>query len=406
VDSLITAAARALAVGDPLGALKRVALRDDAPALALRGTAMAQLGDLDRARALLRRAARAYGVREDLFRARCLLAEAEIALASRDLRWSSESLSVVRKTLERHGDRANATHARYLEVRRMLLVGRLDEVERALTELDPRVSPPALRAVHELIVAGVALRRVEAKAAAAALARANAAAIESGIPALRAEVDAASSSLASPAARLITNGRARDIPLSEVEALFASPTLIVDACRFNVRKAHRVIELAKRPALFMLARLLAEAWPEDVPRQTLVARAYRARRIDETYRARLRVEIARLRKTLGTLADIVATPRGFAISPRGACDIVVLAHTVDDEHAAVLALLTDGESWSSSALALALRTSPRTVQRALETLARAGKVQPLGKGRARRWITSPLPGITTSLLLPTALMSG
>jgi DNA-binding winged helix-turn-helix (wHTH) protein len=196
------------------------------------------------------------------------------------------------------------------------------------------------------------------------------------------------------------------MPLSEVEALFASPTLIVDACRFSVRKAHRVIELAKRPALFMLARLLAEAWPEDVPRQTLVARAYRARRIDETYRARLRVEIARLRKTLGTLADIVATPRGFAISPRGACDIVVLAHTVDDEHAAVLALLTDGESWSSSALALALRTSPRTVQRALETLARAGKVQPLGKGRARRWITSPLPGITTSLLLPTALMSG
>jgi hypothetical protein len=400
MDSLITAAAHALARGDPLGALKRVALRDDAPALALRGTAMAQLGDLDRARALLRRAARAYGAREGLFRARCLLAEAEIALASRDLRPSSQSLSAVQMILEQYGDHANATHARYLEVRRMLLIGRLDDAERALPKLDPKASPPAVRAVHELIVAGIALRRVRATAAAEALARASTAAAESAIPALMAEAEAALSSLTSPAARLISRGIARHVRLEEVEALFYSSTLVVDACRFSVRQANRVIELARRPVLFTLARLLAEAWPNDVPRESLVARAYRARRIDETYRARLRVEIGRLRRSLRTLAEVVATPRGFAISPRGAGEIAVLAQPVDDEHAAVLALLADGESWSSSALALALGSSARTVQRALESLARTDKVQPMGKGRARRWITPPLPGITTSLLLP------
>lgn len=404
MDSLITAAARALAVGDPLGALKRVALREDAPALALRGTAMAQLGDLDRARALLRRAARAFGAREGLFRARCLLAEAEIALASRDLRSASQSLSSVRMVLERFGDRANAIHARYLEIRRMLLVGRLDEAEHALSDLDPNGSAPAVRAVHELIVAGIALRRVQAEAASKALARARAAAEESAIPALTAEVDAVLASLASPAARLITHGTARDLKLKDVETLFSSATLVVDACRFSVRKADRVIELAKRPALFTLARLLAEAWPNDVPREVLVARAYRSRHIDETYRARLRVEIGRLRRAIRTMADVVATPRGFALSPRNAREIAVLARPVDDEHAAVLALLADGESWSSSALSLALGTSPRTVQRALESLAKTGKVEPTGKGRARRWITAPLPGITTSLLLPAPLI--
>jgi hypothetical protein len=404
MDSLITAAAQALALGDPLGALKRVALREDAPALALRGTAMAQLGDLGRARSLLRRAARAYGARESLFRARCLLAEAEIALASRDLRSSAEHLSAVRKTLERHGDGINAAHARYLEVRRMLLLGRLGAAERALSNLDPGTAPPALRAVHELMTAGIALRKVAAKAAAEALGRAAHAARASGIPALQAEVDAAAAALAGPAARLITAGTQRDLRLEDVEALFASSTLVVDACRFSVRKGAQVIELAKRPALFMLARILAESWPADVPRETLVLRAYRARRIDETYRARLRVEIGRLRKALRGVADLVATQRGFAISLRGTREIVVLARPVDDENGAVLALLADGESWSSSALALALGSSPRTVQRALQSLARAGKVQHMGQARARRWITPPLPGITTSLLLPASLI--
>jgi len=400
VDSLITAAARALAVGDPLGALKRIALREDAPALALRGTAMAQLGDFPRARILLRRAARAYGAREALSRARCLVAEAEIALASRDLSWSSKSLNAARTTLEQHGDRINAAHAQYLEIRRLLLIGHLKEARHALGRLAPNALPPPLRAVHELLIAGIAVRQVQARAARGALARAARAARQAGIPALAAEVQAASLALTTPVGRLVARGTARELLLEEVEALLSSRTLVVDACRFSVRQAGTVIELARRPVLFMLARLLAEAWPGDVPRETLVARIFRAKRADETYRVRLRVEVGRLRRALRALADVIATKQGFAVLPRRGQQIVVLARPVEDEHAAVLALLADGESWSSSALALALRASARTVQRALESLAGAGKVQALGRGRARRWVTPSQSGITTTLLLP------
>src|SRR5207247_8279507 len=178
MDSLITAAARALAAGDPLGALNRVALRDDAPALALRGIAMAQLGDLVRAKTLLRSAARAFGPKEAVARARCVVAEAEIALVSRDLGWPTKAVDAARVTLEAHGDRVNAAHARNLEVRRLLLIGRIDEAGHALAELNPAAFPPASRAAHELLVAGVALRRLQTKAARTALTRAGHAARE------------------------------------------------------------------------------------------------------------------------------------------------------------------------------------------------------------------------------------
>src|SRR6476661_1042621 len=136
MESLITAAARALEAGDPLGALNRVALRNDAPSLALRGIAMAQLGDLARAKALIRSAARAFGPREAVTRARCVVAEAEIALVSRDLGWPPRTLDAARATLEAHGDRVNAAHARILEIRRLLLIGHLDEAEQALAGLN------------------------------------------------------------------------------------------------------------------------------------------------------------------------------------------------------------------------------------------------------------------------------
>jgi hypothetical protein len=405
MDSLITAAARALAAGDSLGALKRVALRDDAPALALRGIAMAQLGDLVRAKALLRRAARAFGPKEAVARARCVVAEAEIALVSRDLGWAAKVLDAARATLEEHGDRVNAAHARYLEVRRLLLIGRVDQAERTLAELDPAPLPPASRTVHELVVAGIAIRRLRTKAARAALARAERAARHARIPALTAEVDSAVLVLNTPAARLIASGEERLLLLEEVEALLASKAFVVDACRHVVRDARTVVSLARRPVLFALARALGEAWPGDVPRDTLVARAFGAKRADESHRARLRVEVGRLRTVLRTLADVGATKRGFALAPRRAREVVVLARPteIDEEHAAVLAFLADGESWSSSALALALGTSQRTVQRALDSLAAAGKVQSFGRGRARRWITPPVPGFTTTLLLPAPL---
>jgi hypothetical protein len=402
VDSLITAAALALAAGDHLGALKRVALRDDAPALALRGIAMAQLGDLVRAKSLLRKAARAFGPKEVVAQARCVVAEAEIALVSRDLGWPAKALDAARATLEEHGDLANAAHARYLEVRRLLLIGRIDEAERRLAELDPTPFPPASRAAHELVVAGIAMRRLRTKAARAALARAERAARHARIPALTTEVESASLVLNTPAARLIARGEERLLRLEEVEALLASNAIVVDACRYVVRGNGRVVSLARRPVLFALARALGEAWPGDVPRDTLLARAFGSKMTDESHRARLRVEVGRLRNLLRALADVVATKRGFALVPR-AGEVVVLAWPVDEEHATVLALLADGESWSSSALALALRTSQRTVQRGLDSLAAAGKVQAFGRGRARRWMTPPVAGFTTSLLLPAPL---
>jgi hypothetical protein len=405
MDSLITAAARALARGDPLGALNRIALRDDAPALALRGIAMAQLGDLVRAKALLGAAARAFGPKESVARARCVVAEAEIALVSRDLGWPAKSLDAARMTLETRGDRVNADHARNLELRRLLLLGRLNEAERTLATLDPTALPPASRAARELVVAGIAIRRLQTKAARAALTRAEHAAREADIPALIAEVESASLVLNTTAARLIMRGEEHLLLLEEVEALLASEAFIVDACRHVVRDAGMVVSLATRPVLFALARALGEAWPGDVPRSTLLARAFRAKHADESHRARLRVEVGRLRVELRTLADVTATKRGFVLAPRWPREVVVLAPAVDEQHSAVLAFLADGESWSSSALAIALGASPRTVQRALDSLAAAGKVQWFGRGRARRWMTPPVPGFPTVLLLPGPLPS-
>lgn len=407
MDSLITAAARALAGGDVLGALKRVALREDAPAMALRGIAMARLGDLPRAKALLRAAARAFGAKEAVARARCVVAEAEIALVSRELGWPEKSLAVARETLQAHGDGANAAHAGLLQVRRMVLVGQLDAAGRLLAQLDPEPLPAASRAAHALVAAGLAMRRLQAGAAGAALDEAAQWARRAGIPALMAEVESAVHALAAPAARLVTRGNERPLVLQDVETLLASNAFVVDACRYVVRCGNTVVPLASRPVLFVLARTLAEAWPEDVSRDALVARAFRARHADESYRARLRVEMGRLRKVLAPLADVNATRQGFELKPLKAGEVLVLAPPAEEQHAQVLAVLADGESWSSSALALALGASQRTVQRALEALAEAGKVQAVGQARARRWMASPaVPAFTTSLLLPMSLPAG
>jgi len=407
MDSLITAAARALAAGDPIGALKRIALRDDASALALRGIAMAQLGDLVRAKALLRSAARAFGPREAVARARCVVAEAEVALVSRDLSWPAKALDAARVTLEEHGDRVNVAHARYLEVRRLLLIGRVDEAERKLAEVDLAPLPPASRTAYELVVAGIAVRRLKTKAARAALIRAERAVRDARIPALAAEVENAFVVLNTPAARLITSGgEERSLLLEEVEALLASNAFIVDACRHVVRHEDTVVSLATRPVLFALARTLGEAWPGDASRETLIARAFGSKFTDESHRARLRVEVGRLRTMLRPLADVGATKRGFALVPRQAHEVVVLARPVEEEHAAVLAFLGDGESWSTSALAVALGSSQRTVQRALDSLAASGKVHSFGRGRALRWMTPPVIGFTTTLLLPAPLPIG
>ncbi|MGN6807721.1 MAG: helix-turn-helix domain-containing protein [Trinickia sp.] len=406
MDALITAAARALACGDPLGALNRVALRDDAHALALRGIAMAQLGDFVRAKTLMRKAARAFGPDEAVARARCDIAEAEIALAARELSWSAKTLTAARATLDAHGDHVNAAHAGYLEARRLLLIGKLDDAQRALAELVHLSLPPALTAAHELVVAGIAMRRLQAATARAALARAEQAARRARIPALIAEIETATRIVNEPAGRLIARGEARLVSLDEIEALLApnAATLVVDACRRIVRIGPRTISLATRPVLFVLARLLGQAWPEDVPRSTLIAQAFRVKAADESHRVRLRVEIGRLRTMLGSMADIRATRRGFVLVPSGAAEVALLDHPSEEKHAALLALLADGESWSSSALALALGESQRNVQRTLESLADLGKVRSLGRGPARRW-SVPVVGSATPLLLPAPFLN-
>lgn len=400
MDSLITAAARALGAGDPLGALKRVALRDDAPALALRGIAMAQLGDLERAKALLKAAGKAFHAREAVARARCVVAEAEIALVSRDLSWQPKALETARAVLEAQGDRVNAAHAANLAARRSLLIGQVDEAERTLVQLDLDRLPPATVAVHQLVSAGIAVRRVQTGPARLAFERALVAARQAGIHSLVAEIEADARVLKEPAARLIAGGGERSLTLAGVEQVLASDALVVDATRNVARQAGTLVSLATRPVLFALLRALAEAWPVDVARARLVAEAFGGKEADESHRARLRVEMGRLRAELEGIAEINATMGGFALAPLAAREVMVLAPPVEDRHAGVLALLADGEAWASSALAIALGTSPRTVQRALEQLAEAGKVQSFGRGRALRWITPPVPGFPTALLLP------
>jgi tetratricopeptide (TPR) repeat protein len=460
MDSLITAAARALVVGDALGALNRIALRDDPPALALRGIAMAQLGEHPRARELLRRAARGFGAHEDLARARCVVAEAEVALAMRDLLGSPRTLASAAATLEAHADRANATHARLIAVRRLLLLGRIDEAASALSRVDGHKLPPSLAAVAELAAAEVALRSLRTAAAQAALARAHEAAERAQVPALVAEVAEARAALDRPAARRFDAGDEQPLRLDEVESLLASGALVIDACRRGLRAGDQWLPLARRPVLFGLARALAEAWPGDVDRDALIARVFRTRRPDDTHRARLRVEIGRLRAVAAPFARIEASARGFALiaqpsgrcattspgegappsggraaaliaQPSGRCattspgeeapplggraaalepraqrSVVVLVPPIDGDQASLTALLADGAAWSTSGLALALGASQRTVQRALVELEAAGRVRSIGRARAQRWLSPPLGGFTTILLLPASLPPG
>lgn len=410
MDSLINASARALAAGDALGALKHVALRNDAPALALRGIAMAQLGDLARARELLRRAARGFGQGEPLAHARCVAAEAEVALALRDLPGPPRALLTAADTLTAQGDRANALQARLTATRQWLLLGRLEEAAASLAATDmaddAQRLPPALTAVAALCAAELAMRSLRMAAAEAALARAQYSAAHAGIPALQAEVAQAQAILVQPAARQIGQHGERPLRLDEVSDLLACGALVVDACRHAVSLGTRRVSLARRPVLFMLADTLARAWPGDASRDALILQAFRQRHPDETHRARLRVEVGRLRALVKPFARIDATPDGFALRPHDGSRVAVLAPPIEGDDAALLALLSDGAAWSTSALALALNESQRTVQRALVALQEAGRVRAIGRARAQRWLAPPLAGFTTILLLPASLPSG
>ncbi len=402
---MLSAAARALRAGDVLGALKRVSLRQDPPALALRGIAMARLGELPRARELLRDAARAFGPREAMSRARCVVAAAEVALAMRDLQGSPRTLAQAVDVLRLHGDRANALQGKLVAVRRALLVGRLDEAASTLATVDAHGASPSLAAVAELARAELALRSLDSAAARSALDRARAAAERAGVASLHAEVLDAHAALERPAARRVHAGQEQRLRIDEVEALLASDALVLDACRRRLQAGDQQRPLARRPVLFAIARSLAQAWPADVDRNVLIAAAFSQRRPDDTHRARLRVEVGRLRRLAAPLARIEATARGYRLAARGNADVVVLEPPIDDGNASLLALLADGAAWSTSALALALDASQRTVQRALAELQDAGQVRSVGRGRAQRWVAPPLAGFTTILLLPASVAS-
>lgn len=406
MDSSITAAAQALAIGDALSALKRVALRDDPPALALRGTAFAQLGDLERAKDLLSRAAHAFGSKNPIGQARCVVAEAEIALVSRDLGWPVERLDRARGVLARRGDQINAAYADCILARRLLLIGRLDQAGQVLSRVDKALLPPAALAGFELVVAGIAIRRLDTEAARSSITRARKAASDAEIASLAAEVDDIDRILEQPVARMSGQRGDRNLLLEEVEALLVSNDFILDCCRSTVRSGGRAIGLGSRPVLLALLRSLSEAWPEEVSRDRLVKHAFRAKEADESHRARLRVEMGRLRHALDGAAEIKATKYGFKLIVPGSTEVFLLLPPVERRHAEILALLADGEAWSSSAVALSLGVSSRSIQRALEQLAADGQVQPRGHGPARRWMMPPIPGFPTTLLLPGVLPRG
>nr|WP_298126906.1 helix-turn-helix domain-containing protein [uncultured Pseudoxanthomonas sp.] len=403
MDSLITAAGRALSSGDVLGALNHVGWRDDPPALALRGIAMAQLGDYPRARGLLRRAARGFGAREAVSRARCVVAEAEVALALRDFGAAPRALDDAARTLAARGDHANATHARLIAVRRHLLLGRLDAAATSLATLGVDAGAPAHQALAALARTEIALRSLRLRDARHALAQAGAAATQAGIPALAAEVADVAAILQRPAARLLHGGHEQPVTLDDVDALLASGALVVDAVRHALREADATLPLARRPVLFALLRALAIGWPGDVDRNALIARVFRTREPDETHRVRLRVEIGRLRRLIAPLADITASDRGFHLVPHRAGAVAVLAPPLDGDQATLQGLLADGMAWSTSALALATGMGQRSVQRALVALESAGHARSVGHARAQRWLAPPLSGFTTILLLPAVL---
>ncbi|RYZ02256.1 MAG: helix-turn-helix domain-containing protein [Myxococcales bacterium] len=399
MDSALSTAARALSVGDPLGALKLVALRSDAPALALRGIAMAQLGELMAARSLLRRAAAAFGSTEPLARARTVVAQAEVALALRDLKVMHRELEAAARLLARRKDFANSVLARLVQVRRLALLGDVDGASRALSRLEVRRAPPRLAALAGLIAADLATKRVDYAAAARALSGARAAALSARVPALLSEVIAAEKQLSAPVARLLVDGAEHLVSLAELPELASSARLVVDACRREVRLGKSAVSLVKRPLLLELLVALAERAPADAPREELIARAFGARRVNESHRARLRVELGRLRVLLRDVAELRATPAGFQLFPHGGARVLVLLPPAPGEASALLSLLRGGEAWATSALAAALGKSQRAVQRALGELEQVGRAQSVGKGRAQRWVATPSAGIATTLLL-------
>jgi hypothetical protein len=398
MDPDLDTAAQHLARFDTLGALQLIGRRDDPEALALRGVAMAQLGEDRDAQKLLGRAERALARTDPRMRARVSAARGEVALAMRDLALAGRLLEAAEAALG--DDRINRAFVRLLRVRRLLLLGRVEEAH-ALVTMDLRGAPPRLQVLVELLRADIAARRLRVLEAEAAVARARRAARSASLPPLTAQVERFAADLAAPVARIIRDRTFALATLADVASLARSKGLVVDGCRRELRLAGATVSLATRPVLFALAETLGEAAPGAASRALLMERAFGARRANESLRARLRVEIGRLRRDLVPLGlNVVPTLEGFALSgERDAMRVIVVLPPADGEASFLLALLRGGEAWSSSSLASASGLGQRAVQRALAELKDAGKVDAHGAGRSRRWVARPPEGFATTLLL-------
>lgn len=400
MDEALKAAAELLAAGNPLAALSHVSRSATPQALALTGCAFAQIGDFERAKRFLTRAARAFGAASPVERARCVTAIAEVALAARELAVPLGSLRGAIAVLAASGDRDNAAHARLVLARSLLVAGKGVEAERELAQLEVRRARPQLTAAAELLRAELALRRMDLDAARRAIARGQKAAQRAAIPALTRELECLHASLYAPAARLIERGELRVLQLTEVQRVLRQAQWLVDVCRRELRSGERRVSFQRKPVLLALLCCLGEASPSTVPRERLIERAFgtRSGSSNESHRARLRVELGRLRTLLRGLGTVQAEGPGYHLVASKQAVVQVLLPPVDGEHAALLALLSDGARWSTSALALALGTSQRTLQRALLALEEKGRVNSRGRGRAQRWFAAPLAGLPPQLL--------
>lgn len=393
-------AARALAGGDALRALSLVGRSSDALGLALRGIAYAQLGDLEAAREALERAeAAAAGGGHPRLLARVRAALVEVALGEGDPARASAAARASADELERLGDARNAAMQRLVLARAEVLLGRLGEARAVVAGVLSADLPPDVRAVASLAEAEIATRALAATAARDALGRARGALDAAPNRLLGREIAALEGELSTPVARLERGGASRDADLFAIEEAAHGELFLVDACRRLAIAGRARVPLARRPVLFTLLVELARAAPASVPRDTLAARAFEARRINASHRGRLRVEIGRLRKLLDDLgAEPVATAEGYALASRR--EVAVLAPRDDDDDATRVALLLgDGASWSAQRIAESAGVSKRTAQRALGDLVAGGRAVRTGSGRNVRYQRPGTPIASRMLLL-------
>jgi tetratricopeptide (TPR) repeat protein len=389
-------AGRALAGGDPLRALALVGRVDSALGLTLRGVAYAQLGDLDLARKSLLRAVSVADDPRTLARARAALAEIALttgdpAVAARDARASADELEAL-------DDARNASMQRLVLARALVLLGRLGEARQVVDEVLSDDLAPDVFAVASLAQAEIAVRALAALDAREALARARRALEQAPHSLLSRAIQCVERELSLPVARLVRAGVSASADLFAIEESCRGHVLLVDACRRLALGGRATIPLARRPVLFALLLALAHAWPGSVARDELISRAFEVRRINPSHRARLRVEIGRLRGVLeGLAAEPTATPDGYALASER--PVVILLPLSDDEAARVALLLGDGASWSAQGLAEHAGVSRRTAQRALSTLVASGDAVRTGQGKTVRYARPGAPIASRMLLL-------